>query len=838
MVERYRSRAMRLISRAGRGRRLPRADREGAEDAAGAAACPAGARPRRATAAAAPPRGARPTCPACQTPNDPTPSSANHAAGSSESASFVAGDAAAGRAGRGRATDDGRRRWRRDAGPVRRSSGSRCPIAGCRPGTVSVRVARKMPANAVADAEVSAIIRNAGGDLRKRAAEDRRQRPRAVRRHGARRRVPRRGHGRRRAPEDRDVHDAAGGRPAHDVDLGRRGRCGARRRRRRSGGASRRPRPRRAARTSARSRSAPPRAPRSRTPRCRRERWRSACSTRTGPRSPTTPSCSAWSRRATSRRATARATPPARRASPTCPSGAQTGYAAVIDWKGLRLNTVPFAMPESGGARAEIRALARTADPAAITIGAGGRIVVQMREDTLQILEFLPLENTSDKMFDPGPGAFEIPLPERLRGRAGAGQRAQGRGPAEPRHGRARPDRPQAFAADRRRRRAQGQRSGVRVRAALPWRHARLLTAGAERNRSADPDHRAEGHRPHRQRPRRRRARGARAGRPQVLGHAAATPSPPAGALKFTLSGLPSTDPAGGGSRASSRWRWSFGACVFARRPTSGAGGKRGGGQTAAEERTRLVGEREALFASWWRWSGPRARHGQARTRRTAASSSSRGWSRFTRTSPRWTSSARHEPGRKASSGERARAVRVGKIYAGRRALARRGARFEPGPGGGGARSERRRQVDAARHPVDAGVAVERPGPLGRRAARARVAAARAHRLRRPRPGRVRRPDRAREPVVVLRAARLRRDRRPGRDAAGARRAGRRARRGGGAHVFARHAAAAGAGARAGARSGAAAVRRAVVGAGSRRARPGCRRSWRPSAPPGARWCW
>ena len=34
-----------------------------------------------------------------------------------------------------------------------------------------------------------------------------------------------------------------------------------------------------------------------------------------------------------------------------------------------------------------------------------------MREDALQILEFLPLENTSDKMFDPGPGAFEIPLP-------------------------------------------------------------------------------------------------------------------------------------------------------------------------------------------------------------------------------------------------------------------------------------------------------------------------------------------------------------------------------------------------------------------------------------------
>jgi hypothetical protein len=92
--------------------------------------------------------------------------------------------------------------------------------------------------------------------------------------------------------------------------------------------------------------------------------------------------------------------------------GKETGYAAVIDFHGLRLNTAPFAMPESGGARAEIRALTRTADPSALTIGAGGRIVVQMREDALQILEFLPLENTSDKMYDPGPGAFEIPLPD------------------------------------------------------------------------------------------------------------------------------------------------------------------------------------------------------------------------------------------------------------------------------------------------------------------------------------------------------------------------------------------------------------------------------------------
>lgn len=101
---------------------------------------------------------------------------------------------------------------------------------------------------------------------------------------------------------------------------------------------------------------------------------------------------------------------------PNLAVGRGTGYAAVIQWRGLRLGTAPFAMPEHGGARGEIRALARTADPHVIAIGQGGRIVFQLREDRLQVLEFLPLENTSDKMFDPGPGAFEIPLPREFVG--------------------------------------------------------------------------------------------------------------------------------------------------------------------------------------------------------------------------------------------------------------------------------------------------------------------------------------------------------------------------------------------------------------------------------------
>ena len=45
------------------------------------------------------------------------------------------------------------------------------PDAGMPTGTVSVRVARKMPANAAADVEVSATIKNAGGDLRRRSTK-------------------------------------------------------------------------------------------------------------------------------------------------------------------------------------------------------------------------------------------------------------------------------------------------------------------------------------------------------------------------------------------------------------------------------------------------------------------------------------------------------------------------------------------------------------------------------------------------------------------------------------------------------------------------------------------
>jgi hypothetical protein len=54
---------------------------------------------------------------------------------------------------------------------LRAISGKPLPDRGMPAGTVTVRVGRKSPANAVADLEITAIIKNSGGDLRKRTAK-------------------------------------------------------------------------------------------------------------------------------------------------------------------------------------------------------------------------------------------------------------------------------------------------------------------------------------------------------------------------------------------------------------------------------------------------------------------------------------------------------------------------------------------------------------------------------------------------------------------------------------------------------------------------------------------
>ena len=266
--------------------------------------------------------------------------------------------------------------------------------------------------------------------------------------------------------------------------------------------------------------------------------------------------------------------------------------AAVMEWRGLRLGTAPFAMPDSGGARAEIRALARTADPSVVSIGTGGRIVLQMMQDSLVVLEFLPLENKSDKMFDPGPGAIEIPLPS---GHVGAQVKEEDR-KLEVRkdvgiavHGPIVPQRSIIAAGDK------GAVQEVVFQFVLPYRGdthdfeqklpngigpSTLIIDQKMANLTASGP-------------------GVGAREERSLGGKKYWVMPveaiaPGGTLKFTMTGLPST-PSGGRIFAGVlSILLVISTVVFSWRPEAPVAGKH---KTVTDERSRLIGMRESLFS-------------------------------------------------------------------------------------------------------------------------------------------------------------------------------------------------------------------------------------------------
>lgn len=95
------------------------------------------------------------------------------------------------------------------------------------------------------------------------------------------------------------------------------------------------------------------------------------------------------------------------------PDKAPSGVAAavVMSMGEMRFGTDGFTMPPKGGVRVELRVPEKTSDPAVIVVGPGGRLILQLRDDALGFIETLPLQNPSGKIFDPGVGGIEVPLP-------------------------------------------------------------------------------------------------------------------------------------------------------------------------------------------------------------------------------------------------------------------------------------------------------------------------------------------------------------------------------------------------------------------------------------------
>jgi hypothetical protein len=93
-------------------------------------------------------------------------------------------------------------------------------------------------------------------------------------------------------------------------------------------------------------------------------------------------------------------------------TGEIAGYAAVVEHEGMRLSTQPFRMPDSGGMRGKILALARTRDPAVLQLHQLSKVVIDLREEALAVMIGLTFRNPSQQIFDPGEDGLVITLPE------------------------------------------------------------------------------------------------------------------------------------------------------------------------------------------------------------------------------------------------------------------------------------------------------------------------------------------------------------------------------------------------------------------------------------------
>lgn len=293
-------------------------------------------------------------------------------------------------------------------------------------------------------------------------------------------------------------------------------------------------------------------------------------------------------------------------ATPSSPSGAggapasdagHVAAAVVMQHAGMRIGTEGFNVPEQGGISVELRAPLRTADPSIITVGEGGRLILQLREDGLGFIETLPLENHSDKVFDPGVGGLEIPLPTEAVGAEGAeGEHKieirKGIGVAV--HGPIPPRRPEAMDPNRKspdevtfgfvlpstgasRDFEQRFPNGFGEYTFVTDQVANLSIESSQISGRQERDFQGKKYW-------------------LMRGH----PIPPGGTLRFTVHGLPAPDNTGRIIAGALALLLVGAAAFFARRPPQAGDGKDGKGRKddgkPSSERDRLIQRRERLF--------------------------------------------------------------------------------------------------------------------------------------------------------------------------------------------------------------------------------------------------
>jgi hypothetical protein len=91
-------------------------------------------------------------------------------------------------------------------------------------------------------------------------------------------------------------------------------------------------------------------------------------------------------------------------------------YLALLDREGLRLGSPMFNMPADSGMVGELRIPGRTKDASVLKIAGESKILVDLREDKLEMMENLVFENASEQIFQSDRGGLTIPLPAEATG--------------------------------------------------------------------------------------------------------------------------------------------------------------------------------------------------------------------------------------------------------------------------------------------------------------------------------------------------------------------------------------------------------------------------------------
>ncbi len=91
-------------------------------------------------------------------------------------------------------------------------------------------------------------------------------------------------------------------------------------------------------------------------------------------------------------------------------------YIAVVDREGLRLGSPLFPMPKDSGMAGELRIPGVTTDASVLRVSGESKILIDLREDKLEVMENLVIENTSDRIFKAKRGEIAIPLPAEVSG--------------------------------------------------------------------------------------------------------------------------------------------------------------------------------------------------------------------------------------------------------------------------------------------------------------------------------------------------------------------------------------------------------------------------------------